>query len=133
MGDLIEFPSDYDAGFEAFVAAWRGCVAQFGEPVSLFIPNEKRIGEFNRAVNLVREIAEFDGEIKFEFGLVDGFQNIGYISLEGELLMLCEAAGDPYSNLKEAIDLGDGVDIVATTDGTFVFGIAFHDVMIQKR
>lgn len=132
VGDLIRFPSEYGFDIDSFIEMWTHMVAKFGEPLRLYVPNEKRIEEFNKAVNLLQNIVDSDSDLDFEFGIDNMFKSKGYAEIRGCYVVIMRHQSELYSGLEEVIELADGVEIGCTDDERCFIAFTFNDVMTLK-
>ena len=130
MGDVIEFDPHRYAALEMFLRKYRAFIEEHGEPTVLYVPNDKRIAEMNRAAEIVREVVdesvcELDLKIDFDEELRD----IGYIEIRSAYW---STSKEDIAKLNEAEELSDGFEMGVTDDEMFFYTLTFRNVMTKK-
>lgn len=130
MGDIIEFNPEYFSGLEMLFRRYRELVAKYGEPMRLYVPNEKRMQEMNEAAKIVRSLVdENDSDLTLDIGFDDDMKDIGYIEVRHVYWVLTE---DEIALLHKAEDLADAVTMGCTDDDRFFYELTFKGIMKLK-
>lgn len=130
MGDVVEFDPNRYSELEMFFRRYRAFVEKHGEPKSLYVVNDKRMEEMNRAAGYIRQIVEGStSDIDLDIGIDEDVRTMGYIDMRTEYLPLNK---DEMNLLHKAEDLADAADVCATNDDRISYELAFHNVMIRK-
>ncbi len=131
MGDVIEFNPDYFSDLEMLIRRYRELVAKYGEPMRLYVPNEKRMDEMNRAASYIRQMIEqCHGDVDVEIGLDEDVRDMGFIDMRTAYLPLGK---DEIELLHRAEELADALDVCVTDDERISYELAFHNVMTLKN
>lgn len=130
MGDVVEFDPHRYSELEMFLRKYRAFIEKHGEPTVLYVPNDKRIAEMNRAAAIVREVVnesvcELDLKIDFDEELRD----IGYIEIRSAYW---STSKEDIAKLNAAEELSDGFEMGVTDDEMFFYTLTFRNVMTKK-
>lgn len=130
MGDIVEFdPHRYEA-LDVFLRKYLEFFEKHGEPTVLYVPNDKRIAEMNRAAEIVRKVVDesvcdLDLEIDFDEELRD----IGYIEIRSAYWSTSQ---EDIAKLNVAEELADGFEMGVTDDERFFYTLTFRNVMTKR-
>lgn len=130
MGDIVNFDANRYDKLEMLFKRYRDFVAKHGEPKCLYVVNDERMEEMNRAAGYIQEIVDNSiSEIELDIGISEAVRSMGYIDMRTDYFPLSKSE---MELLRKAEDLSDGAELLATNDERVSFVLAFHNVMIPK-
>ncbi len=130
MGDIVDFDANRYDKLEMLFQRYRKFVAEHGEPTCLYVVNDKRMAEMNRAAGYIKELVDNSlSEIELNMGIDEYVRTMGYIDMRTDYFPLSKSE---MELLYKAEELADAADMCVTDDERVSFELAFHDIMTPK-